>query len=162
MKYIYDKSGNLITSIFEGTDEQIKEQYKEAEFISESYLGEKALVENSNIRAMTRIDKIKLGEESLLEGEYIKDNEILSIEKPSNFHLWDPEIKSWNYNKQLEIDFINSEILNKEIELNDLYDTLDKATARRLKALVADSQAKIDKIIEELEALENRLEELEG
>ena len=110
---------------------------------------------------MIRLDRINEKLEELQDGEYIKGKEIIAVEKPDNFHIWDSKKKKWIYEKQLEIGFINSEILNKEIELNDLYDTLDKATSRRLKALIVYTQGKIDKIKEELETHENRLKELE-
>ena len=159
MKYIYDKSGKYIDFVQTDDIEMIQKQYPDT-FVLNNYIGEIGIIENGQIREKIRFDRIKLNEEELKEGEYIKGNEIITVEKPDVFYTWDN--KKWIYNKDLEIDFINSEILNKETELNDLYDTLDKATARRLKALIADTQHKIDKIIEELETLENKLKELEG
>ncbi len=162
MKYIYDENGNLLAKKHQGTDEEFQMDYPEQKiFISNVDLGEKAIVEGEAIRAMTRLDRINSKMEELQDGEYIKGKGIITVEKPDNFHIWDSKKKKWIYEKQLEIGFINSEILNKEIELNDLYDTLDKATSRRLKALIADTQGKIDKIKEELETHENRLKELE-
>ena len=161
MYYIYNKEGILLDIKLAGTEEEFKIEFGTEIFISNLDLGEKAIIEDKNIRAMTRLDRIQANEEELQDGEYIKNDEIITIEKPDNFHVWDSKKKKWVYEKQLEIDFINSEILNKETELNNLYDTLDKATARRLKALIADTQGKIDKIIEELETLENKLKELE-
>lgn len=162
MKYIYDENGNLLAKKHQGTDEEFQMDYPEQKiYISDLDLGEKAIVEGEAIRAMTRLDRMKSKMEELQDGEYIKGKEIITVEKPDNFHIWDSKKKKWIYEKQLEIGFINSEILNKEIELNDLYDTLDKATSRRLKALIAYTQGKIDKIKEELETHENRLKELE-
>lgn len=164
MKYIYDKLGERIATHHVGTEEELREQYKEEEkiYISDLDLGEKVIIANGEIRAYTRLDYINEGMEQLQSGEYIKNNEIITIEKPGDFHIWDNKKNKWIYDKNLEVIFINSEILNKETNLNDLYDTLDKATARHLKALIADTQWKIDKIIKELETLENKLKELEG
>ena len=163
MKHIYDESGKKIAEYFDSSSaEDIqKDNLDKKTFISELDLGENAIIENDQIRAETRLDRILKGAEELQDGEYINGKEIITVEKPDNFHIWDSKKKKWIYEKQLEIGFINSEILNKEIELNDLYGTLDKATSRRLKALIAYTQGKIDKIKEELETHENRLKELE-
>ena len=163
MKHIYDESGKKIAEYFDSSSaEDIQKDYLDKKtFISELDLGENAIIENDQIRAETRLDRILKGAEELQDGEYITGKEIITVEKPDNFHIWDSKKKKWIYEKQLEIGFINSEILNKEIELNDLYGTLDKATSRRLKALIAYTQGKIDKIKEELETHENRLKELE-
>ena len=162
MKYVYDIDGNLITVAFEGTDEEIKEQYKETVFISEIELGVKAKVENDIIRAYTRLDKINDGLESLQEGEYIKDNEIIHIEKPSNFHIWDSKTNKWNYDKDSEINAIDDEIASLESTLLAKYDELDKAIARKLKTL----EKRLNTEIEELSVLIDekylKLEELEG
>ncbi len=161
MRYIYDMMGIKIAAKHAGTNEEFYQEFGNEIFVSDSDLGEIAIIDNGKIRAITRLDRVKNKEEELTDGEYIKNDEILTVEKPDNFHIWDSKKKKWIYEKQLEIDFINSEILNKETDLNDLYDTLDKATARRLKALIAYTQHKIDKITEELETLENKLKELE-
>ena len=157
MTYIYDKTGTKIETYDRISEEEARLVHGNNIYISLKDLGEKAIIENETIRAMTRLDRINSKTEELQEGEYIKGKEVITVEKPDNFHIWDSKKKKWIYEKQLEIDFINSEILNKETDLNDLYDTLDKATARRLKALIADTQGKIDKIKEKLETLENKL-----
>ena len=162
MKYVYDIDGNLITVAFEGTDEQIKEQYKETVFISEIDLGVKAKVENDIIRAYTRLDKINDGLESLQEGEYIKDNEIRYIEKPSNYHTWDSKINKWNYDKELEINGFNEELANLESSLLLKYDELDKAVARKLKTLEKRLNAEIKELSVLIDEKYLKLEELEG
>ena len=162
MKYIYDENGNLLAKKHQGTDEEFQMDYPEQKiYISDLDLGEKAIVEGEAIRAMTRLDRINERLEILQDGEYIKGKEIITIEKPNYFYIWVSKKKKLLYEKQFEIDFINSEILNKEIELNELYDILEKATARRLKALIADTQHKVGKITENIETLENRIKELE-
>ena len=162
MKYVYDIDGNLITVAFEGTDEQIKEQYKETVFISEIELGVKAKVENDIIRAYTRLDKINDGLESLQEGEYIKDNEISYIEKPSNYHIWDSKTNKWNYDKESEINGLNEELANLESSLLSKYDELDKAVARKLKTLEKRLNAEIKELSVLIDEKYLKLEELEG
>ena len=162
MKYVYDIDGNLITVAFEGTDEQIKEQYKETVFISEIDLGEEAIIENETIRAYTRLDRIKKGLEQLQEGEYIKNNEVITIEKPSNFHTWDSKTNKWEYDKELEINGLNEELANLESSLLSKYDELDKAVARKLKTLEKRLNAEIKELSVLIDEKYLKLEELEG
>ena len=140
---------------------------KLGEFSGFSYgnLTDKEKEEGFNIKEITDEEHKTYIEKTNMKGYtyYLENDEVVERSpKPDLFHIWDMESKEWNYKKDLEINFINIEKLEKETELNNLYDTLDKATARRLKALIADTQHKIDKIIEELETLEKRLKELEG
>ena len=69
MKYIYDKMGDLISIKLTGTDEEFNQEFGNDIFISEINLGEKAIVKNNIIRAMTKLDRVKANEESLLKGE---------------------------------------------------------------------------------------------
>ena len=140
---------------------------KLGEFSGFSYgnLTDKEKEDGFNIKEITDEEHKTYIEKTNMKGYtyYLENDEVVERSpKPDLFHIWDMESKEWNYKKDLEINFINIEKLEKETELNNLYDTLDKATARRLKALIADTQHKIDKIIEELETLEKRLKELEG
>ena len=47
MKYIYDKEGKKIATHHEGTEQELREQYKNIDkiYISDLDLGEKAIVE---------------------------------------------------------------------------------------------------------------------
>ena len=45
MYYIYDKKGILISTQQAGTDKEFKQEFLENIFISNEYLGEKAIVE---------------------------------------------------------------------------------------------------------------------
>ena len=162
LKYMYDSKGNFIDSTPYGSDEDIKLQFQNCSYILESFLGEKAIIENETIRAYTRIDKVMSGEEELQDGEYIKNDEIIKIEKPSNFHIWDSKSTKWNYDKQLEIKSLNEELADLEGALLIKYDDLDKAITRKLKTL----QKRLNTEIEELMVLKDKkyskLEELEG
>ena len=92
MYYIYDKKGILISTQQTGTDKEFKQEFSENIFISNEYLGEKAIVEGEAIRSMTRLDRINEKLEELQDGECIKDNEIIMVEKPNNFHFWDTNL----------------------------------------------------------------------
>lgn len=161
-KYIYDKEGNFIAKSLNGTDEEIKQQFSNAEFILEISLGGKAKVENGSIRAYTRVDKIMEGTEQLQDGEYIKDNEIIYVQKPSKFHLWDSKKHKWNYDKQLEINSLNDELANLESTLLSKYDELDKAIARKLKTLEKRLNTEIEELTVLIDEKYKKLEELEG
>ena len=161
-KWIYDKNGDYLLEISAGLDEEIKQEHGADIFISTDFLGYKAIVENGTIRAKTRIDKVMSGEEELQDGEYIKNDEIIKIEKPSNFHVWNNKTNTWNYDKQLEIKSLNEELADLEGALLIKYDDLDKAITRKLKTL----QKRLNAEIEELSVLIDekylKLEELEG
>lgn len=162
LKYMYDSKGNFIDSTPYGSDEDIKLQFQNCSYILESFLGEKAIIENDTIRAYTRLDKINDGLESLQEGEYIKDNEISYIEKASNYHIWDSRVNMWNYDKESEINGLNEELANLESTLSSKYDELDKAISRKLKTLEKRLNAEIEKLSVMIDEKYIKLEELEG
>ena len=92
MKYIYDTTENRISIKHIGTIEEFKQEFGNNIFISNVDLGEKAIIEDGTIRAMTRLDRINEELEELQDGECIKDNEIIMVEKPNNFHFWDTNL----------------------------------------------------------------------
>ena len=107
--YLYDKNGKIIKdssgNIMEklaGTIEEFEQEFKIKIFISEKFLGEKTIIENEKAREMTRLEKVLSGVEELQDGEYIKDNEIITEEKPNNFHFWDTNLNKWVYDQKLE------------------------------------------------------------
>ena len=146
MKYIYDNIGELISIKYQGIDEEFKNEFGEDIYISDENLGEKAIIENNNLRAYTRVDRIKRNFEKLQQGEYIQNNKIIIIERPNNFHIWNPETNKWNYNKQLEVNSLNEELSDLESNLLSKYDELEKAITRKLKTL----EKKLDTEIKEL------------
>lgn len=162
MRYIYNSEGILTVSVFEGTDKEIKAQYGENIYISDNYYGENAIIENGSARAKTRIEKIMDGEDVLLDGEYIENNEIVIVEKPSNFHYWNSETNEWIYDKELEINSLEEElgtlelnIFNKQNEIEVLKKAGKNFAAKKLEKEVAE----LEKLFEEKLA---RYEELEG
>ena len=131
-------------------------------YISDLDLGEKAIVEGETIRAMTRLDRINQNLEELQDGEYIKDNEIITIEKPNNFHFWDTNLNKWVYDQKLEKSSLEEEIGTLEGEISGLYDELDKAVARKLKMREKQLNQEIEKLKEKIENKYKRYNELEG
>ena len=161
MKYIYDKEGKYIDYVQTDDIEMVKLQYPSM-FILNEYIGEYGIVENGEIREKTRLDRIKASEEQLQEGEYIKGNEIISVEKPNNFHLWNSEKNEWTYDAELEKSFLEEEIGALEGKLSGLYDELDKAVARKLKMREKQLNEEIEKLNGKIENKYKRYEELEG
>ena len=162
MRYIYDEKGNRLSIKLAGTDEEFYQEFGDGIFISDSDLGEKAIIEDGNIRAMTRLDRVLANEEKLQEGEYIKDGEIIMVEKPNNFHFWDSNLNVWVYDQELEINALNAEILSLENELLTKYDEYDKAVARKLKTLEKKLNSDIEELTQKIERKYIRIEELEG
>ena len=164
MKYIYDESGKKIAEYFESSSiEDIQKDYLDKKtFISELDLGERAIVENDQIRAETRLDRVLNNTEELQEGEYIENKEIKYKEKPNNFHFWDSNKKEWVYDQELEKSFLEEEIGTLEGEISGLYDELDKAVARKLKMREKQLNQEIEKLKEKIRNKYKRYEELEG
>ena len=160
-KVLKDNSGNIIKKLA-GTMEEFEQEFKIKIFISEKFLGEKAIIENEKAREMTRLEKVLSGVEELQDGEYIKDNEIIMVEKPNNFHFWDSNLNKWVYDKELEINALEEEIGTLEGEISGLYDELDKATARKLKMREKQLNEEIEKLNEKIENKYKRYNELAG
>ena len=122
MKYIYDESGKKIAEYFESSSiEDIQKDYLDKKtFISELDLGERAIVENDQIRAETRLDRVLNNTEELQEGEYIENKEIKYKEKPNNFHFWDKNTNEWVYDQELEISSLEEELGSLELKIYNL------------------------------------------
>ena len=111
--HIYDENGKFLAESYENDIEKIKQQYESKEiYLSESFLGEKAIIKNNTLIPMTRLEKINAGLEFLQEGEFIENEKIKMTEKLSNFHSWNTEEKEWKLSKSEYIIF-----LKKQIEL---------------------------------------------
>lgn len=162
MYFIYNCEGKRVAIKQAGTVEEFKQEFSENIFISENDLGENVIIEDGTIRAMTRLDKILSREESLQEGEYIKDNEIIHSEKPSEFHLWDPEKNLWTYDKELEINSLEEQLGALELEIYNKSEEVKKLKEDK-KTFAAKM---LEKEIKELEKLFDeklaRYDELEG
>ena len=160
--YVYAKNGNFVKSYFEGAQKEIEQQEGQKVFISNIDLGKTAIIENGAARVMTRLDRIKASEEQLQEGEYIKGNEIITVERPNNFYFWDTNLNKWVYDQKLEKSSLEEEIGTLEGEISGLYDELDKAVARKLKMREKQLNEEIEKLNEKIENKYKRYNELEG
>ena len=164
MKYIYDELGKRIATHHEGTEEELRLQYKDVGkiYISNDYLGETAVIENDTARAKTEAEKVADGERILQDGEYIDGTEIKYKEKPNNFHFWDKNTNEWVYDQELEISSLEDELGSLEIKIymkNNEIELLKKDNktfaAKKLEKEVIELQALFDEKI-------LRYEELEG
>ena len=122
MKFIYDQAGKRIAEYFDSSStEDIQKDYLDKKiFISELDLGENAIVENDQIRAETRLDRVLNNTEELQEGEYIENKKIKYKEKPNNFHFWDSNKKEWVYDQELEINSLEEELGSLELKIYNL------------------------------------------
>ena len=160
-KYIYDKNGDYLRTYLDGTEEEIRRMEGQEVYLSDIVFIN-PILENNTIREMKISELITEGITKLSDGQYLKNEEIVTIEKPSNYHVWDSKKHKWNYDKQLEMNGLEDEIGNLEGTLSSKYDELDKAITRKLKTL----EKRLNKEIEELSSLidekYSKLEELEG
>ena len=53
------------------------------------------ILEEGTIRPATRVELINFGLQSLNEGEYIQDNEIIQIPRPNQYAVWNEEQHIW-------------------------------------------------------------------
>ena len=159
--YVYDKSGVYLKSYHNGTKKEIGQQENQKVYLSSEYLGENAIIKNNELRAMTREEKILSQTEELKKGEYIKNNKVISAEKPNNFHFWDLKKNEWVYDIELEEKALNDEILSLEIELLPKYGEYEKAAERKLKTLEKQLKTDIEDLNYKINEKYKRLEELE-
>ena len=163
MKFIYDKDGKRIAEYHDSASaEDIQKDYLDKKiFISELDLGERAIIENDQIRAETRLDRVLNGTEELQEGEYIENKEIKYKEKPNNFHFWNSETKEWVYDQELEKSFLEEElgslelkIYNLEQEISELKKAGKIFAAKKLEKEILELEKEFDEKIKRYEELE--------
>lgn len=53
------------------------------------------ILEEGTIRPATRVELINLGLQSLNDGEYIEDNEIIQVSQPNEYAVWNEEQHIW-------------------------------------------------------------------
>ncbi len=165
--YIYDGSLKIIAVPYITTETEFLEEPKKfyPDFSDSYYSFEKLVnpvIDGNELREMTRVESVLAGKENLQEGEYIKDNEIVTVEKPNNFHFWDTNKNEWVYDQELEKSSLEEELGILEGELSGLYDELDKAVARKLKMREKQLNEEIKVLNEKIEKKYKRHEELEG
>lgn len=160
--FVYDKDGNRLEQYHQISEKEAKTIHGEDAILSEVDCGKNAVVENGVVRAKTRLEKILSGEEELQDGEYIENEEIVVVVKPSNYHYWNSETNEWIHDKELEINSLEEElgtlelnIFNKQNEIEVLKKVGKNFAAKKLEKEVAE----LEKLFEEKLA---RYEELEG
>ena len=166
--YIYDGSLKIIAVPYITTETEFLEEPKKfyPDFSDSYYYSFEKLVnpviDGNELREMKRIELVLAGKDSLQDGEYIEDEEIITVEKPNDFHFWDNKQNEWVYDQKLEKSLLEEEIGNLEGELSGLYDELDKAVARKLKMREKQLNEEIEKLNEKIENKYKRYAELEG
>ena len=158
--YVYDKDCNLIKTYLDGTEEEIRAMEGQEVYLS-NVVFINPILENGIIREMKISELIKEDRIKLLDGQYLKNEEIITIEKPSNYHVWDSKKHKWNYDKQLEMNGLEDEIGNLEGTLSSKYDELDKAITRKLKTLEKRLNAEIKELTALIDEKYKKPEELE-
>ena len=158
--YIYDENCNLIKTYFDGAEYEIRRMEGQKVYLSDKVFMN-PIMERNQMREMTTSELIKNKIIELQEGEYLEKDEIITIEKPNNFHFWDTNLNKWVYDQELEKSSLEEEIGNLEGELSGLYDELDKAVARKLKMREKQLNEEIEKLNEKIENKYKRYEELE-
>ena len=159
--YVYDKNGTFLKIYYDGKEEEVKKQEREEVFIVQERLLN-PIVDEGKLREMTTSEMISEGIIKLTDGQYLKKDEIITIEKPEEFYTWDSKKHKWNYDKHLEIDGLNVELANLESVLLSKYDELDKAIFRKLKTLEKRLNAEIEGLSLLIDEKYTKLEELEG
>ena len=166
--YIYNKTLELIATPYITNEEEFIENPKRfyPDYLEEYYYSFQKLVnpviDGNELREMKRVELVLAGKENLQDGEYIEDEEIITVEKPNDFHFWNNKKNEWVYDQKLEKSSLEEEIGNLEGELSGLYDELDKAVARKLKMREKQLNEEIEKLNEKIENKYKRYEELEG
>ena len=166
--YIYNKALELIATPYITNEEEFIENPKRfyPDYLEEYYYSFQKLVnpviDGNELREMKRVELVLAGKENLQDGEYIEDEEIITVEKPNDFHFWNNKKNEWVYDQKLEKSSLEEEIGNLEGELSGLYDELDKAVARKLKMREKQLNEEIEKLNEKIENKYKRYEELEG
>lgn len=152
--------------------ETLEDKYK---YIFEQYDSEKHIVTNEpmnlafpilvdgKLREMTREEKILLLGHiiSLVDGEYIEDNQIKVVEKPKNKHLnykWDKEKNIWLLaTSKEELLMIQKDLImqyaKKEEDIKTLNKFAFKFGATDAVSLLIESQESIEKEIMEIEKI---------
>lgn len=145
-KYIYDEDCNFIRVVFEGKDEEIKEQFGKNIYISDKALFN-PIIDKDRIREMKNSELIKSRRIELSEGQYLENEEIKYTEKPNNFHFWDRKKNEWVYDEQNEISTLEEELGTLELEIYNKQNEIKKL--KEDNKIFAEK--KLEKEVEELD-----------
>ena len=159
--YVYDKDCNLVKTYLDGSEEEIRTMEGQEVYLS-NVVFINPILDDGNIREMTVKELVEKEIIKLQDGQYLKNEEIITIDKPSNFCVWDSKKHKWNYDRQLEINALDEEIANLESTLSSKYDELDKAVARKLKTLEKRLNVEIKDLTVMIDEKYKKFEELGG
>lgn len=107
--YLYDNTGKFIDFLHapldyaSNFDNYFKEYSGQEIYISEEKLSN-PILENGNIREMTKLELVNNGVRVLTDGEYIEDGEIKYKEIPSDMMkpIWNKDKKEWEETATLD------------------------------------------------------------
>ena len=169
--YIYDGSLKIIATPYITTETEFLEVPKKfyPDFSDSHYYSFEKLVnpviDGNKLREMKRVELVLAGKEDLQDGEYIKNNEIVTVEKPNDFHFWDNNKNEWVYDQEVEINSLEEElgslemgIYNFEQEIKNLKE-VGKTFSLKKAAKLEEEVAELDKTYQ---GKLKRYEELEG
>ena len=166
--YIYNKALELIATPYITNEEEFIEHPKRfyPDYLEEHYYSFTKLInpviENGEIREMTRAERVGAGQEELQEGEYFEGNEVKIKEKPSEFHDWNSQKNEWIHDKEKEISVLNNELegIDKERFLRE--QTLKEAEAQNRKFVIGGLKKEIAELTSDYDEKYARYEELTG
>ena len=162
MKYIYDKeTGKYIDYVQTEDIDVIKIQYPDM-FVLDNFIGEIGIIENNRIREKTRIERVELNEEELMDGEYIENDEIKIKPKPSDYHNWDKSTEEWVHDSEKEISELKSYLKGLDKVLFEKEDLRNRAENQNRSGAAEAFQEEIDQLLADQAEKQARLDELES
>ncbi|BBM54086.1 hypothetical protein JMUB3936_0364 [Leptotrichia wadei] len=121
--YLYDKNGNLIGIYLAPSQEEFetdKLKYCSEYVEGETYISyieiNNAIIDNGVIREMKTSEKINAGFITLLDGQYLENEEIKTIEKPNKYSNWDKNINTWVEDKAEKLKYLKELRYQKQQE----------------------------------------------
>ena len=125
MVYIYNlkKNGSLEDVLNYSMSEfksQFYSKWRKGLYASSEYFYD-PIVENDKVRNKTREEQILSGKTYLLkEGEYVENDKVVYVSKPSSYYNWDVETHTWVVNQD-KIDNEYKDLIEKyKIQAKDL------------------------------------------
>ena len=159
--YVYDKDCNLIKTYLDGTEEEIRAMEGKEVYLSEIVFIN-PILDNENIREMKVTEMIKAGIITLFDGQYLKNEEIITVEKPNDFYLWDSKKKKWIYQKEWEQEALENELGELQIKIDDLEQRIENFKAKNQNFAVKRLEKELAKLTVEYDSKLLKYKELGG